>query len=450
MRPILFGLELLREGLCKFDPVNGSSHFYSNDPKNSASISHNLASSILPDENDVLWIGTWGGGFSWFDKKTGKFKNYTHDPNNQKSLSYNEVVCIYEDQKGNLWIGTNGGGLNQFDRNDESFKSFNVEEKANTTTITIYEDEKGNFWIGTYHTGIHLFDRDKGISIYNISEKDGLANNEVNSILEDNSGKLWLGTSNGLSRFDPETRSIKNYFTSDVFEENRFMMNSACKTSTGEMLFGTDVGFIMFNPDSIKDDSVRPQIVISNVSLFNRPGEILTFDGFISEMDELELLYNENDLRFDYVGLHFGEPEKNQYKYMLENFDDDWVEAGTQRNATYTNLDAGDYIFRVTACNRDGVWNEEGASLKIIILPPLWATCVGLYYLCNYFTKYYLLIPGRLQLKRIRIKHDYEMSKFEAEKMHEVDEMKSRFFANISHEFRTPLTLNFWSCKRYY
>jgi signal transduction histidine kinase/ligand-binding sensor domain-containing protein/DNA-binding response OmpR family regulator len=429
------------KGLVRFDPVSNAYHFYSNDPNDSTTISHNQVESILPGENDVLWIGTWGGGLNKFKKNTGTFTRYTNDPNIPQSLSQDQVMSIYEDRKGLLWIGTNRGGLNKFEIINNSFSSFNLEEgSALRSIISIYEDHKGNFWVGTYHSGIYLFDRNKEVTIYNINQKDGLANNLVKSILDDDSGNLWIGTDNGLSRFNPETHSFKNYFTSDVFEENRYHRNSSFKTSTGEMLFGTYDGFIMFHPDSIKDDPIPPQVVISNVSLFNRPGEKLKFDGFISELDELDLLYDENDLRFDYVGLHFGDPEKNQYKYMLENFDEDWVDVSTQRIATYTNLDAGEYVFRVSASNRDGVWNEEGASLTIIIPPPFWATWWA-------YSVYVLFALGllygirRYELNRTQLKNQVKLDEVKLKEREETDKMKSRFFANISHEFRTPLTL---------
>lgn len=425
-------------GLGKFDVVKGTFHFYSNDPNDSATISHNNVRFILPGKNDILWIGTIGGGLNRFDKKTGRFTRYQHDSNNPQSLSQNQVLCIYSDRAGRLWVGTNLGGLNRFNRTDETFKSYDLEQR--TSIMTIYEDRKSNFWIGTYHSGIHLFDRDKGISIYSITEKDGLANNDVRSVLEDDSGNLWIGTSNGLSRFDPKTRNIKNYFTFGSLERNSYWRISAYKTSTGEMLFGTGDGFIIFHPDSIKDDPVPPKVVISNVSLFNRPGEKLKFDGFISELDELDLSYDQNDLRFDYVGLHFSEPEKNQYKYMLENYDVDWVDAGTQRNATYTNLDAGEYVFRVTASNRDGVWNEEGASLKIIIPPPFWATWWA-YSFYVLFTLGLLYSIRRYELNRTLLKSQHKLDEVRLQEREETDRMKSRFFANISHEFRTPLTL---------
>ena len=218
------------------------------------------------------------------------------------------------------------------------------------------------------------------------------------------------------------------------------MKNSACKTSTGEILFGTSDGFIMFHPDSIKDNPVPPQVVISNVSLFNRPKEKLKFDGFISDLKEVKLSYDENDLRFDYVGLQFADPSKNRYKHKLEGFDKEWVDAGTQRNATYTNLDAGEYVFRVTACNADGVWNEEGVSLKIIIPPPLWATwwAYSIYVLFGLVMLYNI---RRYELNRTQLKNQVKLDEVKLKEREETDKMKSRFFANISHEFRTPLTL---------
>ncbi|MDP2362624.1 MAG: ATP-binding protein, partial [Ignavibacteria bacterium] len=233
---------------------------------------------------------------------------------------------------------------------------------------------------------------------------------------------------------------IRNYFIEDGLCSNYFVENSKLRLKNGTLFFGTDAGLVYFHPDSIIIDSIPPQVVIQNISLFNRPGEKLSYDGFISELKEITLPHNHNDLHFEYAGLHYGEPKKNKYKYILEGFDEGWIDAGNLRTVTYTNLDPGEYIFRVKAANRDGVWNETGTSLKIIIHPPLWATTWA-------YLFYILLISGiiysiwRAQLKRISIRHEFEMSRFEAQKLHEVDELKSRFFANISHEFRTPLTL---------
>jgi len=390
-------------GLVRIDPVNNAHYIYSYNPNDSTTISNNNVSFILPDENDNLWVGTWGG-LNKFDKKTGTFIRYINDPNNPQSLSHNEVTCIYIDRTGILWIGTDEDGLNRFNQSDGSFESFDMEGVTFGTTInTIYEDLRGNFWIGTYHSGIHLFDRNKGISIYSITEKDGLVNNTAWSLLEDDSGNLWIGTVNGLSSFDPQTGSIKNHFTSDGFEGNRYLRSSSLKISTGEMLFGTDDGFIIFHPDNIKDDPIPPQVVISKVSLFNRPGEKLTFDGFISELDELDLSYD-------------------------------------QRNATYTNLDAGEYFFRVISSNRDGVWNEEGASLKIIIPPPFWAEWWA-YSLYVLFGLGFLYSIRRYELNRTLLKSQHKLDEVKLQEREETDKLKSRFFANISHEFRTPLTL---------
>lgn len=432
-------------GLRKFDRTHSTFQLYSFDTNDSTSLGSNMVSFILPEGNNIIWVGTYNG-LNRFDKTTGKFIRYTLDSKDLQSLSSNVIWVLFKDRAQTLWVGTQTGGFNKFDSTTGTFKSFEFADGVGETGIPqIYEDKKGNFWIGTFKDGLHLFDRNNESFVYKITEKDGLTNNHVEAISEDDEGNLWISTRHGLSRFDPETRGIKNYFTSDSFEGNSYW-HDVLKLTTGEMLFGTSDGFIMFHPDSIKDDPTPPQVVISNVSLFNRPGEKLTFDGFISGLDELELSYDQNDLRIDYVGLHFGEPDKNQYKYMLENFDDDWIDAGTQRNATYTNLDAGEYIFRVTASNSDGVWNEEGASLKIIIPPPFWASWWA-YSFYVLFVLSLLYSIRRYELNRSHLKNQVKLDEVILREREQTDKMKSRFFANISHEFRTPLTLIFGPAK---
>jgi len=420
-------------GLDKFEQEKGIFAHYQHNPADSNSISHNHISTLFIDRQRVLWVGTWGGGLNRYDRRTNKFTRFRYDPKDSTSLSEDLVSVIFEDKAGTLWIGTDGFGINRYNPESENFVSYkSLSNDERPTIITyLYEDESGNFWVGTYKEGIYLFDRDKGISIKNYNENDGLANNLVSAILEDDSGNLWISTSTGLSKFNPQTETFKNYGSSDGLEGIRFYRRSAIKVTSGEMIFGGEHGFNIFYPDNVKDDPFLPQVVITNVSLFNRPGEKIKFEKYVAELDEIKLSYNQNDLRFDYVGLHFSEPKENKYKYILEGFDDDWIDAGNQRNATYTNLDPGEYIFKIIASNRDGIWNEDGASLVIIISPPWWATTWA-YIIYALIILSIIYFTWWMQLKRIRIKHDYQMSKFEAEKMHEVDEMKSRFFANIS------------------
>lgn len=432
----IFWLGTETRGLVRFDSARNKYRFYSNDPKDSTSIGHNTIRYIFPDRNDILWVGTRGGGLNKFDKKIGVFLRYTPDFNNPHSLSNGLVERIIRDQKGTLWVGTQGKtGLHRFDQVSNTFMSFGL-LGGGPVVLTIYEDHKGNFWTGSLNRGIYLFNTDSETFLYNFK----LANNLVRSIIEDDSGNLWIGTDYGLSRVDPENHIVKNYVTSDNFEGERYSANSAFKTSTGEMLFGTYDGFILFHPDSIKDDPVPPQVVISSVSLFNRPGDKLKYEGYISDLKELNLSYNQNDLRFDYVGLHYGDPLRNKYQYMLEGHEENWVEAGTQRNATYTNLDPGEYVFRVKASNLDDVWNEEGASLRIIISPPFWATWWA-YSLYIIFVCLILYGARRYEMNRVNLKNQIKLDEVMLKEREETDRMKSRFFANISHEFRTPLTL---------
>ena len=367
-------------GMNSFDPKSGIFKRFVNNPSDPNSLSDNRVYSILEDREGIIWIGTYGGGLNRLDKSTGKFTVYKHDEKNTASISSNSVWTMSEDNEGKLWLGTFGGGVNIFDKVNQTFINFKNDPKdpsslGDDNIIRVFKDSKNNMWFGTTK-GLCRFYRDsKKFKTYR--EKDGLANDFVYGILEDNNGNLWLSTNNGLSKFDPRKETFKNYYYEDGLQGNEFNQNAYAKDfRTGRLLFGGPNGFNIFNPDDLKNNNYLPPIVFTNYLRYNtddEEGKPIIEKG-ISERDSIVLTYKDNIVTIDFAALSFYNNFENQYRYMLEGFNENWIQLGSNHTITFTNLSPGDYKLRVIGSNNDGIWNEEGTTLFIQVQPPWWRT----------------------------------------------------------------------------
>jgi signal transduction histidine kinase/DNA-binding response OmpR family regulator/ligand-binding sensor domain-containing protein len=473
------------QGLKQLNLKNGSMKDWMIESPTFKTSAFNYIKSLYLDKN-ILWIGFWGGGLARFNTNNGEYKIWISRADDPNSISYNDVWAITRDRKERLWIATNGGGLNLAYRSKTPFESSDSDEQAglfddsdggkfhrlnedkdnsiklsSKSIYSLCESRRGKLsdnkeqtvlWIGTGRglnkliikstSEINKLDASNTEVIVYTTE-NGLADNSIKSILEDENGNLWLGTNAGISFFDIEKESFKNYTSADGLRGNDFNSESALFSSDGLMYFGSTEGLNVFNPKQITQSGFIPPVVITGFQVFNQPvkiGEDSPLKENILEAKEIILPFSQNVFSFQFSALDYNSPQSIQYAYKMEGFDDDWIEAGSRRFITYTNLNSGTYTFKVKATNSDGLWSENYKSISVVINSPWWRTGWA-------YASYVLLIvlglfaARKIEMNRAKLRNELKMREFEAKKQRELENIKSRFFANLSHEFRTPLTL---------
>lgn len=408
---------------------------------------HNLNNANIQyilDDGNVLWLGTGGRGLIRFEKSTGKAQHYLMKTDGS-GPNHTHIYHVFNDSYGNYWLGTATGGINLFDPKNERFLYIrNSEENpnslANNLVLCFFEDGKKQLWIGTagglsklkipLEKGLFEKFRDKnnisGFDLFeNYGRKNGFPNEVIYGILEDNNGFFWLSTNEGLVKFNPQTEAVeKIYHSSDGLQGNEHNQNAYFKNPKGELFFGGVNGLSFFHPDNLKGNTFVPPVQITEFRLYNEivplesdgldAGFQLAATPFATKVIQLD--YHQKVISFGFSALSYINSEKNEYLYKLEGFDADWLPAGENRLATYTNLDPGEYVFRVKAANNDGLWNEKGTSLKLIISPPWWRTLwaylfYALMFLLAIFT--YVRLRIRATTRTLRQKAEIEKARTE-------------------------------------
>ena len=476
-------------GLNYFDRKNQTFRAYRHHSNDPSSLTSDFLLDIDQDEKGNIWVGTWRGGINILtDKEQGKFISfkemtgkdqypienvydilfdstnqyiwigasqeglYRYDTENQNlqlfetasgnptSISSNLIQHLFEDSKGNLWISTLSGLnlLTSENKRQGIFKRFMYNENDTTgipheEIIQVYEDSKNSIWIVT-RDGLAKYMEEKGrFEIYN--ESDGLPTNEIRSVIEDRNGHLWIGSLKGISRFDPDTKTFRNYDKSDGLQGNEFSRHTVHRLTSGELLFGGMAGFNLFDPNKIQDVPYKPPVYLSNFKLYNKSVHFNDPDSplnqHISVTDTLILAHTDRVFTFEFVALNYTNPEQNEYAYKLEGFEANWNYVGNQQNATYTNLDPGEYTFRVKASNNDGIWNNKGVSLSLIINPPFWQTAwfymfTALFVIGTVFAVY------RARVRSIR-EHNKQLERQVADRTSELQD-KNRDLKATLHE----------------
>ena len=420
-----------------------------------AELSSNAVLSLIRDTEDRIWMGSWDGGLMEFDPENRKARCYTI---HNSTIPDNNIFSVQEGDHNDLWLGSFSSGLIHFDKDGKQFSYFNTQNSriVNNYVFVVRKDLQGRLYLGTTN-GVQRYDPSNNtfrLFIPETGNEHSLSHENIFDILIENDTSVWIGTQNGLNHFDPRSELFTSYYKSDGLpdnvikglvldsmgnlwvttnkglgkfsihrdqreiytredglQSNEFFYKSAMRTRDGRIFVGGTNGFNLIYPDKIQKNTRVPEVLITGLNIFNEPVRVGAVGSplkqHITETDKIRLRHDQSVLTFFFSVMDFTIPEKNQYAYMMENFDEDWIYAGKTRQATYTNLDPGRYVFRVRGSNNDGIWNREGDSLYITVQPPwwesIWFRIAAIIFIVGLLVGFYYLRMGQLRRQKSRL-----------------------------------------------
>ena len=456
-------------GLDRYDPATGRFAHYRHDPDNPNSLSNHNINYLYREPDGPLWIATFEG-LNRYEPASDTFTRYLHDPSDSTGLASDWVGAVHQDQRGRLWVATRNA-VSRLDPATGRFTHYRHDPDDPSTLTTgrfawIHERarEPGVLWIASIDGGgLDRLDTRTGAVTHYTTETSGLPDNTVYAIQEDDAGRLWLSTNHGLIRFNPDApaphSAFRQFGPANGLQGLEFNQHAAARGPDGTLYFGGVNGLNAFRPEAFDGNTVPPLVSLTHLKVLG-PTPLAHSDSVLQQAigadAAVALAHDQNQITFGFVGLHFKAPALNRYRYRLSGYDEGWIEAGTRREATYTNLPPGTYRFEVRAANADGVWSTTAAAVQLRIAPPWWRTWGA-------YGVYGLLLAGGvvgafyLQRRRLErrqreleatvadrtgaLRREKQKTEQQAERLRAMDRLKSRFFTNVSHEFRTPLTL---------